>query len=140
MRVTGDHDDVAALAYRATVSPLAGYYFIKQTNAFFSMEIGPSYVREKFFDEDVHNYIGLRVGERAERKFISGAKIWEGIEWIPKIQDMNNYLVNVEAGVAAPLNKALSVSLVVQDTYKNVPAVGKLKNDLKLIAGLSYNF
>ncbi len=104
------------------------------------MEIGPSYVREKFFDEDVHNYIGLRVGERAERKFISGAKIWEGIEWIPKIQDMNNYLVNVEAGVAAPLNKALSVSLVVQDTYKNVPAVGKLKNDLKLIAGLSYNF
>src|SRR5256885_8491182 len=27
LRLTGEHDDVAALAYRSTVSPLAGYYF-----------------------------------------------------------------------------------------------------------------
>ena len=62
------------------------------------------------------------------------------MEWLPKVQDFNNYLVNAEAGVSAPINKSLSVSLVAQDTYKNVPAAGKLKNDLKLIAGLSYNF
>ena len=43
-------------------------------------------------------------------------------------------------GVSAPISKALSVSLVIQDTYKSVPASGKLKNDFKLIAGLSYNF
>ena len=140
LRVSGEHDDVASLTYRTTVSPLAGYYFVKQTNAFLCGEIGPSYVREKFFGEDVHNYLALRIGERGEYKFASGAKIWEGVEWLPKIQDFNNYLVNAEAGVSAPLNKALSVSLVLQDTYKSVPAAGKLKNDLKLIAGLSYNF
>jgi hypothetical protein len=140
LRVTGDHDDVADLAYRATVSPLAGYYFIKQTNAFLSAEVGPSYVREKFFYEDVHDYLGLRIGERGEYKFKSGAKIWESLEWIPKVQDMNNYLLIAEAGISAPVSKALSVSLIVQDTFKNVPAPGKLKNDFKLIAGLTYNF
>jgi putative salt-induced outer membrane protein YdiY len=140
VRLTGEHDDVAALTYRTTVSPLAGYYFIKETNTFLVGEIGPSYVREKFFGETVHNYIALRLGERGEHKFASGAKVWESLEWFPKIQDFNNYLVNAEAGVAAPISKALSVSLVVQDTYKNVPAKGKLKNDLKLIAGLAYNF
>jgi hypothetical protein len=140
VRVTGDHDDIASLAYRLTVSPLAGYYFVKQTNAFLAGEVGPSYVREKFFHAGVKDYIGLRVGERGERKFHSGARIWETLEWIPKVEDMNNYLVNAEAGVSAPISKALSLSLILQDTYKNVPAVGKLKNDLKLIAGLSYTF
>jgi len=147
LRVTGEHDDIAALTYRAIVSPLAGYYFVKQTNALLSAEVGPSYVREDFYnsptDDNVHNYIGLRVGERGEYKFKSGAKIWEGVEWIPKIQDMDDYLVNFEAGVSAPINKALSVSLVLQDTFKNKPpeATPKiLKNDLKLIAGLTYNF
>ena len=82
----------------------------------------------------------MRIGERGEYKFHSGAKIWESLEWLPKIQDFNNYLVNAEAGVSAPISKALSVSLILQDSYKSVPATGKLKNDLKLIAGLSYNF
>ncbi len=140
LRVTGEHDDIASLAYRTTVSPILGYYFLKQTNAFLAGEVGPSYVREKFFSEDVHNYVGLRVGERGEWKFKTGAKIWESLEWIPKVADLNNYLLNMEAGVSAPISKALSVSLILQDTYKNVPAPGKLKNDLKLIAGLSYIF
>ncbi len=140
LRVTGDHDDIASLAYRVTVSPLLGYYFIKQTNSFLAGEVGPSYVREKYFDEDVHNYIGLRVAERGEHKFASGARIWESLSWIPKVADLNNYLLNMEAGVSAPISKALSVSLILQDTYNNAPAAGKLKNDLKLIAGLSYIF
>lgn len=140
LRLTGDHDDVAALAYRLTVSPLAGYYFIKETNSFLAGEIGPSYVREKFFDEPVDDYIGMRIGERGEHKFIGGSKIWETIEYIPKVEDFANYLVNAEAGVTAPLAKGLGLSLVLQDTYKSVPAAGKLKNDLKLIAGLTFTF
>jgi hypothetical protein len=140
VRVTGDHDDIASLTYRATVGPLAGYYFIKQTNSSLAGEIGPSYVREKFFGQDVKDYLALRIGERGEHKFDSGAKIWESLEWLPKVKDMQDYLVNAELGVSAPISKALSISLVLQDTYKSVPAIGKQQNDLKLIAGLSYIF
>jgi hypothetical protein len=152
LRLAGEHDDIAHLTYRAIVSPLAGYYFVKQPNALLSAEVGPSYVREDFYnslrpdlttDDNVHNYLGLRVGERGEYKFKTGAKVWESIEWIPKIQDMNDYLVNFEAGVSAPISKALSVSLILQDTYKNIPPITSpktYKNDLKLIAGLTYNF
>jgi len=139
-RVTGDHDDLAALAYRLTVSPLVGYYFIKQTNTFLAGEVGPSYVREKFFGENVHNYIGLRIGERFEHKFATGAKVWQSLEWIPKVTDLQNYLLTVEAGISAPLSRAFSLSLVADDIYKSVPAIGKLKNDLRIIAGVSYSF
>jgi len=122
------------------VSPLAGYYLIKKTNAFLAVEAGPTYIREKFFHEPTHNDIGFRVAERGEYKFDGGSKIWESVEYIPKFKDLNDYLLNSEAGVSAPLSKAFSISLVVQDTYKNEPAPGKLKNDLKLIAGLTYTF
>jgi hypothetical protein len=140
LRVTGDHDDVASLAYRITVSPMAGYYFIKTTNSFLSGEIGPSLVDEKYFHQDSSTYWGARLGERAEHKFANGAKVWEFVEYIPKVDDFNNYLVNGEAGVSAPITKSLSVSLVAQDTYKSVPAAGKEKNDFKLLAGLNYHF
>ena len=140
VRVAGEHDDIANLTYRFIVSPLAGYYFVKETNQFLCGEIGPAYVREKFFGEGVHNYIALRVAERGEHKFASGAKIWEGVEWLPKVSDFQNYLVNAEVGVSAPISKGLNISLVLQDTYKSAPAKGKLKNDLKLIAGIGYLF
>ena len=97
-------------------------------------------MNEKYFNQEADDYIGLRLGERFEYKFIGGSKVWENVEYIPKIDDFGNFLVNAEVGVSAPINKGLSVSLVLQDTYKSVPAAGKEKNDLKLIAGLSYNF
>ena len=140
VRITGEHDEIAAITYRFTATPLAGYYFVKQTNAFLAAEVGPGYVREKLLGEDVHNYLAIRFGERGEYKFKSGAKIWENVEWFPKVQDFNDYFVNAEAGVSAPISKGFSVSLVVQDSYKSVPATGKLHNDFKLIAGLSYTF
>jgi len=140
LRVAGDHDDIAHLTYRVTISPLGGYYFIKQTNTFLVGEVGPSYIIEKFFGQSQSDYLALRVAERGEHKFTSGAKIWESLEFLPKVEKFENYLINAEAGVSAPIRKALSVSLILQDTYKSVPATGKLKNDLKLIAGLSYTF
>jgi len=44
---------------------------------------------------------------------------------------MDNYLVNAEAGVAAPINKSLSVSFLVQDTYKNVACARKAEKRFK---------
>jgi hypothetical protein len=140
VRITGEHDEIAGITYRFTATPLAGYYFVKQTNAFLSAEVGPGYVREKLFSDDVHNYLAIRFGERGEYKFKSGARIWENVEWFPKVQDFNDYFVNAEAGVSAPISKGFSVSLVMQDSYRSVPAKGKLHNDFKLIAGLSYTF
>src|SRR5262249_50062504 len=132
------------------------------TNALFAIEVGPSYVSEDYFNtvtsklvtniatgvvstnvihhDNRHNYIGLRIGQRGEYKFKSGAKVWESVSWIPQITKFSNYLVNLEAGVSAPISKALSVSLVLQDTYNNAPPPGTQNNDFKLIGGLTYNF
>jgi hypothetical protein len=141
----GLHDDVANVDYRLTVSPLAGYYLIKQTNTFLAGEAGPSWVHQKLFvagpGSDVENsYFALRFAERYEYKFKSGARIWETLEYIPSVEHWADYLVNLEAGVSAPITKALDVRLVLQDNFDNKPAPHRLKNDFKLGAGLAYKF
>jgi hypothetical protein len=139
LRVEGLHDNIADINYRATVSPMAGYYFVKQTNTFLCAEAGPSFITEELGGQ-TQNYVGLRIAERFEHKFGSGAKVWENLEWIPQVDNFDNWILNAEVGISAPVYKSLDVRLVAQDTYNNQPAAGRLKNDLKLLAGLGYRF
>jgi putative salt-induced outer membrane protein YdiY len=139
LRVDGLHDDIADIQYRFTLSPLAGYYLLKATNTTLSLELGPSFVDEKL-DDHTDNYFGVRVGQRFEHKFKGGARAWETLEWIPQVDKFDNWILNAEAGISAPVTKSLDVRLVAQDTYNNQPAPDRLKNDLKLLAGIGYRF
>jgi len=139
LRVEGLYDKIASVDYRFTLSPLLGYYIIKQPATSLAVEAGPSVVSEKVAGDE-NTYLGGRVAERYEYKFKNGARIWESAEWITEIDDVENWIINAEAGVSAPIVKTLDVRLVVQDTYDNRPAPNRLKNDFKLIAGLGYRF
>ncbi len=138
-RAEGLYDKIAAVDYRFTISPLLGYYLIKEPATSLAVEAGPSVVFEKVGGEQ-NTYLGGRVAERYEYKFKSNARIWESAEWITQVDDVDNWILNAEAGVSAPIVKSLDVRLVVQDSYDNRPAPNRLKNDFKLIAGLGYRF
>jgi hypothetical protein len=139
LRIYGEHDEIADVAYRFTFSPLVGYYFIKQTNAFLAGEVGPSVVTETQGGID-KTYFAARIGERGEYKFANGAKIWESVEWVPQVDNIDNWVATMEVGVSAPLAKSLDIKLLVQDVYDNQPAAGRERNDLKLIAGIGYRW
>ena len=133
------HDGIADIRYRATVAPLLGYYLIKETNTSLTVEAGPGYVYQDL-GGDTRGYATLRLGERFEHKFSAAAKMWQSFEILPEIADFNNYYANAEIGVEASITKHASLRTVLQDTYYNIPAPGRLKNDLKLVAGLQYKF
>ena len=148
LRLDAIHDDIADVNYRFTLSPLLGYYFIKNPTTMLAAEVGPSFVYEQVGGEE-NSYLGARLAERFEHKFKGGARVWQTAEIIPQVDDVENFIVNFELGVEAPLSKKSSLRVVLQDAYDNQPAVAsgpapgthyKLKNDLKLIAGFSYKF
>jgi putative salt-induced outer membrane protein YdiY len=139
LRAEGLYDKIAAVDYRFTISPLAGYYIIKEPATSLGVEAGPSIVLEKVGGEE-NTYLGGRIAERYEYKFKNGAKIWESAEWITQLDEVENWIANAEAGISAPIVKSLDVRLVVQDSYDNRPAPDRLKNDFKLIAGFGYRF
>lgn len=135
-RVEGLHDAIADVEYRFTLSPGVGYYFIKTAETSFSVEGGPGVIFEKQ-GHDTHNYFVARISEKFEHKFNDRVRVWEAAEFLPQVDDLENYVVNAEAGVESALSKAWALRLVLQDTYDNVPAPGRRKNDFKVIAGVS---
>jgi putative salt-induced outer membrane protein len=135
------HDGIADVQYRLTLVPGAGYYFIKNKKVDLSLEGGPGYIAQKL-DDDSTSYVTLRLAEKFHWQISDRAKLWESLEYLPQVDDFSNYIVNFELGVEAALNKGnkLALRTVFQDTYDSRPAPDRLKNDLKLITGITYHF
>jgi putative salt-induced outer membrane protein YdiY len=141
LRLSANYDGIAGLQYRVEVSPLAGYYLVKQTNTTFKVEAGPSAVFEKHLGENEKTYAGLRLGERFEHKLSATTKIWESVDYLPRVDEWTHkYIITSEAGIDSAINKHWSLRLVLQDIYDSSPTPGRLRNDMRLIAGTAYKF
>ncbi len=139
LRLDGLHDAIADVEYRFTLSPGVGYYFIKEDNTKLSGEVGPAVIYEKQGDE-TDAYFTVRLAERFDQKLSTRAKIWQSVEILPQVDDLENFIVNAELGVETALTEKLSLRTYIQDTYDNQPAAGREKNDLKLVTALAYKF
>ena len=134
------HDGIADIKYRAMVGPGAGYYFLKETDTTLAAEAGGSMVFERLGTND-SSYATIRLAERFEHKFTEhGARVWQTLEILPEVDNLNNYIINAEVGIEASISKHLSLQTYLDDSYDNQPANGRLKNDVKLVSGLSYKF
>jgi putative salt-induced outer membrane protein len=140
-RIEGLHDDVADIDYRLSLNVGAGYYFIKTKTSQFSAEVGPGYILQRLGGHG-DNYVTLRAAEKFNQELSDRARLWQTAEILPQVDDFNNYIVNFEIGVEADLNstKKLALRVYLDDTYNNVPALGRKKNDLKLVAAVAYKF
>jgi putative salt-induced outer membrane protein YdiY len=141
LRGDGQYDGIAGVDYRFKVSPLAGYYLIKNDRMTLAAEAGPSVVFEKLEGRSEDTYCAIRFAERFEYKLTATTKIWENLSYAPQIDDwVANYLLNFEAGIDTAITKHLSLRVVFQDLYASQPAAGKKNNDLRLLAGVAYKF
>jgi putative salt-induced outer membrane protein YdiY len=134
-----NQDKIADIKYRLIIGPGLGRYFIKSNDHTLGGEAGPSWIRDKVGDIEGDRF-ALRVAQNYEWKMSETANIWENVEYMPALDDFNNYLVNGEIGAEAAINSKLSLRLVAQDHYNNKPAAGKEKNDLVLTAGVGCKF
>jgi putative salt-induced outer membrane protein len=138
-RVEGLHDAVADVEYRVTLSPGVGYYFIKDERMRLSGEAGPGVVFEKQGSIE-KTYFTARLAEKFDYKISDRARVWQSVEFLPQIDDLNNYIINAEIGVEAALTKKTSLRVYVQDTYDNEPAPGRKNNDIKLVSAIALKF
>jgi putative salt-induced outer membrane protein YdiY len=141
LRLDGTYDGIAELDYRIRITPLVGYFFVKTPNTTLSAEVGPSAVFEKHSGQDEETYLGLRIGERFDHKLSDTTKIWESVDYVPRVDDwMNKYVVTAEIGIDTAINKHWSLRVVFQDIYDSAPTPGRENNDLRLVAGTAYKF
>jgi len=141
VRLDGEYDGIAGVDYRFRVSPLIGYYVVKEPKTSLAFEVGPSVVLEKLKSRSSRIYLGARLGERFEHKLGDTTKVWQRLEYIPDVEHWTQkYLVIGEIGIDTAITRKLSLRAVLQDNYDNAPAAGRQKNDLRLITGMAYKF
>ena len=141
LRLDAQYDGIAGVDYRVKITPLAGYYLIKNKKMNLSVEAGPSAVFEHLQGMDPTTYAAIRFSETFDYKLTESTKIWETLSYIPQIDEWTqNYLLNFEAGIDTAITKKLSLRVVFQDMYASQPAPGKKDNDLRLLAGIAYMF
>lgn len=141
LRLDANYDAIATLDYRLTLSPLLGYYLIKEARTSLAVEAGPSLVLEKYKGQSSDTYLGARFGERFEHKLTDTTKIWQSLEYVAQVDRWaEKYIITAEIGIEAAITKQWSLRVVAQDIRDSEPAAGNKKNDLRLIAGTAYKF
>jgi putative salt-induced outer membrane protein YdiY len=141
IRLDANYDGIAQLDYRIKLSPLAGYYLVRETNTTLKAEIGPAAVFEKHAGQNEDTYMGIRFGERFEHKLSATTKIWESVDYVPRVDEWTHqYVLTSEAGIDSAITKKWSLRVVLQDIYDSLPTPGRLHNDMRLIAGTGYTF
>ncbi len=141
IRLDGAFDGIAELDYRITLTPLLGYYFIKNAKTTLGVEVGPSAVTEQYSGQDSDTYLGIRFAERFEHKLTDTTKVWQTLSYVPNVERwMEQYVIMAEVGIDTAMTKKWSLRVVLQDAYSSEPAPGIQNNELRLIAGTAYKF
>lgn len=146
LRIDGEHDGIADLAYRVRLAPLIGYYFIKNDKTSLSFDAGPAYVVEEreaspTTPRNKQEYFALRFGEKFEHKLSDTTKVWQTAEYIPAVNDWpDKDLINFEVGISTKIKANWDLQLKYQVNYDNGVQYGKECTDTRLIAATSYTF
>jgi putative salt-induced outer membrane protein YdiY len=147
LRVEGEHDGIADLAYRIRIAPLVGYYLVKTEKTSLSFDIGPAAVIERYEETTTNptpttdTYLSIRFSERFERKISDTTKIWQTAEYLPSVKEwQEKYLINAEIGISTAINPKWDLQAKLQINHDSQPAGNKEYTDTRLIAGTAYKF
>jgi len=138
-RIEGLHDGISDIEYRFTLSPGLGYYLVKKEKTSLKGEAGPAFIYER--KGNVNNgYFALRFAERFEHEFNDRVKVYQGVEYLPQIDEWNDYLINFVLGIETAMSDKLSLAVTLLDNYVSQPAAGRVHNDIRLITSVKYKF
>ncbi|HMP75207.1 MAG TPA: DUF481 domain-containing protein [Kiritimatiellia bacterium] len=131
------YDSIADVDYRVIVGVGPGYFLMKDEAASLGVEVGPAFIAEEVGGVESEEW-ALRVGQRYERQLSPTAKTWQSLEYLPLVDDFDDYLLNAEIGIEAAINSRASIRLVVKNAYDSTPAADAEKSDTTLIGALAF--
>ena len=131
------YDDIAMVDYRVMLGPGLGYRLIEKDNVKMNVEFGVVWVTEDVAGVD-DDYTAIRAAQTYERQLNDNAKVWQSVEYVPDVDDSENYIVNASIGIDSKISENMALRLEANNRFDNSPGVGLEDNDLQVIAGLVF--
>jgi putative salt-induced outer membrane protein YdiY len=132
------HDKMTDVDSRLIIGVGVGRRLFENDNTKFDIELGVAYISEELANDPGDDYVAARIAFRHDQKLSESSKLWLSAEYMPNIDDFEDYLLNGEAGLEATLNSSLSLRVVLQDRYDSTVPADREKNDLSVISSLVY--
>jgi putative salt-induced outer membrane protein YdiY len=137
-----EHDGIESLAYRLIPKVGAGYKIVKTEKALLSVDMGPAYVYERFYDGSLNNYLALAIGAASDIELPWLGATWRTrLEYLPSVSDwMDAYRLRGETGLSIPLAEQLALKASLIDEYNSQPDEDTSANSLATLLGLSLTY
>lgn len=132
------HDEIGGIDYRTIVGLGAGTYLLDNDKDKLGVESGLAHIFDKFESGVDEDRVALRLAARHDHTFTEDAACWASVAYLPRLDDLADYLLNAELGGEAALNSTLSLRVVMQNRYDSEPLEELEDNDLAVIGALVY--
>ena len=139
LRMDARRDSFADIDYRFSAGVTYGYYWVDTETTTFTTELGLGITTE---DKGLGNttYLNGLFDQHFEHKINENAKFYQDLSFAPRLDHLDDYRIEFEMGLETKITETIVFKVSFEDRYESLPAVGKEKNDIKFITGLSYKF
>lgn len=103
-------------------------------------EAGSQWTQQRSVRNVARDFIAVKSGIWYKRPFAGGAYLQQSIEALPNTEVRDDWRVNTETSVAAPLHKRLGLRLAYTIRYDNLPEDTFQKSDQIFTAGMQISY
>ena len=135
-----DHDRIADLYLRLAPGVGAGYQWVERPDFNFLTEAGVSWMHENYDPGETENHAAGRLAYHVDKKFNEQVLGFHNLEYLPNLEELDDYNMNADAGVRASLTKNMFTELKVEWRFDRTPAPDASKNDLRYLLGVGWSF
>lgn len=105
-----------------------------------TLELGLGLNQQRGTDGTTLNFSSVRSATMYKHLFTKTAYFQQGVEFLPSLKVSEDYRVNSETALVAPLSSHIAMKLAYVVRFDNLPEVGRRKSDRILTSGLQFNW
>lgn len=135
-----EHDTIADLDLRLTPSLGAGYQWVESPEFNFATEAGLAWVYEEYAGGGSEDHVAARLAYHVDKKFNDQVALLHDLEYLPSLEDGDDFNVNADAGVRLTLTKSMFTEFRAEWRHDATPPPEARKNDLRYTLGVGWAF
>ncbi len=90
--------------------------------------------------DSARNFMSLRTGTSYKHFFSKAAFFQQSVEYLPSLEDSQDYRINSETAFVAPLSTHIAMKATYTVRFDNLPEPKSVKSDRIVTAGLQFNW
>ena len=138
--VNFDRNRFASIDQRFEEGVGLGYTLVERPQHRLTTELGGQFVQQRNLDDVSDEFLAGRVAELYRYTFRENSYFEERLEYLPNLETNEDYRVNGEANLVAPLSRRLSLKIGYVVRFDNLPEPGAKKTDRFFTSGLQIAF